>query len=243
MLFALFTTVAAVPAANAYSTLLTNGDNTPPLDWTMGPAMEGMGWTTWGALSIVDQPLATLTVGTSNVTIGGFGLYGRADFASTAAPVQVTWALFEDGVFNGAYSFQQTVTNSDARWFNSPGVEVTLTAGKTYQMGVLANDTFTWGFYFSGSNLTQNGLTHEAAMPSAVVTLAGGAGSGFLGDPVSYDWGSPYPDLQPALRVYGADYASLPPPIPEPSEWAMLLARLMVVAFVAKRRSRRSISI
>ena len=235
MLFALFTTVAAVPAANA-APLLTTG--TGSLEQMVAPEY----WQeTFGGAVYIGQPLANVSVGSSSVTIGGFGVYGQADFASASSPVNVMWVLFAEGAFNGAYSLQQTVTSSGARWFDSPGVALTLAANTTYQMGLVANDTFSWGLSMPGSEVgPTGGLTIQNTMGTAIVTLAGTPGSGFDGIE-AIDVYTPYPEIQPSLRIWGADYASAPPPIPEPSEWAMLLAGLMVVAFVAKRQRRRSV--
>jgi hypothetical protein len=230
MLFALVTTVAAVPAANAIpQPLLTTGEG--PLVQMVAPEF----WQeTFGGAAYIGQPLANVTV-SSPVTIGGFGVWGRADFASASSPVNVMWVLFAAGDPIGAYSLQQTVTSSGERWFDSPGVSLNLAAG-SYQMGLVANDTFSWGLSSPGSEIGPvSGLTIHNTMGTAVVTLAGTPGSGFDGIE-AIDVNSPYPDFQPSLRIYGADYASLPPAIPEPSEWAMLLAGLMVIGFVANRR-------
>jgi hypothetical protein len=181
-------------------------------------------------------------VGASAVQIGGFGVYGRADFASASNPVNVMWVLFQNGVFNSSYSLQLTVTDSGARWFDSAYAPVTLAANTTYQMGLVTNaDTFSWGLSMPGTEVgSAPGATLLTTMGLATVTLSGAPGSGFAGDILRVGDGySDFPDMQPSLRIFGPDYVSAP--IPEPSEWAMLLAGLMVVAFVAKRRSRRTI--
>jgi hypothetical protein len=152
--------------------------------------------------------------------------------------VLVNWALFAEGAFDGTYWLQQTVTSNGAGWFDSVGAQVTLAANTTYQLGLVTNaPTFAWGISSPGSEVSGSGSTLLTSMGTAVVTLASAPGSAYFGIE-AIDVFNPYPDFQPALRIWGPDYASLPPAIPEPSEWAMLLAGLMVIGFVANRRRR-----
>jgi hypothetical protein len=229
MLFALLTSVAAVPAANAQTPLLTNGTG------SLEPWVTSDLWFDAGGGSVYsDQPLANVQVGANPVTIGGFGVFGRFDGPVTTGS-RVEWVLFADGVFNGTYSFQQTATSNTAGWFNSLGATLTLAANTTYQFGLVANDAFSWGMFAgNASPIEANGLTLLDAMPQATVNLSGGPGSGFDGI-VAWDVYTGLPGYQPSLQIFGEDYAQLPA-IPEPSEWAMLVAGLMVIGFVANRR-------
>jgi hypothetical protein len=63
----------------------------------------------------------------------------------------------------------------------------------------------------------------------------------FLNAPLVDRNGFPFADYptQTSVRVFDIDGA--PAPIPEPAEWSMLIAGLMVIAFVANRRRRMSI--
>jgi hypothetical protein len=177
------------------------------------------------------QPIAEVTVTGLPVNIGGFGVYGRAEAAG-----EIKFVMF-DGLSLVYQSDAQSVNQGGARWFDSPTISGTLTAGHTYSMGLVASNLFAWGRNsepvspISGGGLTINGF-ESISQPTFSTS------GGFAGDPILIpEYGVDY--FQASVRVMSAGGGV--PPIPEPSEWAMLLAGLMVVAFVAKRQRRTSI--
>jgi hypothetical protein len=180
------------------------------------------------------QPIAEVVSG-GNVNIGGFGVYGQAEAAGS-----IKYVVF-DGSSLIYQSGIQGVSTGGARWFDSPAMSLTLTAGHTYSMGVIASNMFAWGRNAEPvSPITANGLTINAfeGLVQAPNTILEGGGT-FAGDPIyASDWGG-VNYFQGSVRVFDAGGGV--PPIPEPSEWAMLLAGLMVVGFVAKRQRRRTI--
>jgi hypothetical protein len=180
------------------------------------------------------QPMAEVLVGGSNVNIGGFGVYGKAENTSGS----LKWIVF-DGSSLIYQSGIQSVSTGGAKWYDSPTFNLTLLAGHTYSMGLIATDMFAWGRNDGTlSAVTQNGLTIKAfeGLVQAPNTLAEGGGS-FAGDPIyASDFGG-VDYFQGSVRVFSAGGAV--PPVPEPSEWMMLAAGLMVVSFVARRRARR----
>ena len=114
-------------------------------------------------------------------------------------------------------------------------------AGNTYAMGVVADNFFAWSRAPGGSAFTQNGLTFSSDEGTAFV-FADGTPRVFTDNAVYDGFTLTAFGGQTSLQVWGGDYlGGNLPPVPEPSEWAMLLAGLMVVAFVAKRQRRRNI--
>lgn len=177
------------------------------------------------------QPIAEVVTGGS-VNITGFGVYGRAEAAGS-----IKYVVF-DGSNLIYQSGTQGVSSGGARWFDSPVLNLTLTSGHTYSMGVIASNMFAWGRNEEPvSPISANGLTINAfeGLIQAPNTNPDGGGS-FAGDPIyASDWGG-VNYFQGSVRIDGIANA-----VPEPSEWAMLLAGLMVVGFVAKRQRRRTI--
>jgi hypothetical protein len=174
------------------------------------------------------QPMAEVFVGGSNVTMSGFGVYGRAETSGS-----VRWVVFDGSSL--VYQSGIQSTTGGAKWYDSPTLNLTLAAGHTYSMGVIATDMFAWGrneepvsAINSPSGLRINAFEGLVQAPN---TNGDGVGGGtFAGDPIyASDWGG-VDYFQGSVRVDGIAAA-----VPEPSEWAMLLAGLMVVAFVAKR--------
>jgi hypothetical protein len=180
------------------------------------------------------QPMTEVLVGGSNVNIGGFGVYGQAENTSGS----LRWIVF-DGSSLIYQSGTQGITSGGAKWYDSPTLSLTLEAGHTYSMGLIATDMFAWGRNVEPvSAITQNGLTINAfeGLVQVPNTIPEGGGT-FAGDPIySSDWGG-VDYFQGSVRILSAGGAV--PPIPEPAEWTMLLAGLMVVAFVANRQRRR----
>jgi hypothetical protein len=243
VLAAMFTSFAAMPAANA-SVLLTN-------EGTSFISMSD----TFNMPDPTSQPLATVTVGGSDVFIGGFGVFGKAE-----APTSLMWVIFEGNSNGPKYTFNQTVTaTTDAagQWFNSPslnslnsGAGFQLVSGQTYAMGVVSTGSFAWSRNYDPNlsdtfpSIQQNGLTLES---SEAVALVGFNQSSFVGDPTRFadaDSGQFFPGaIRSSVQIFSAgDFGGGPtPPIPEPAEWSMLLAGLLVVAFVANRQRRQPV--
>lgn len=225
VLFALCALVAGVSTASAQliSTGTTNTFFSMSDDW--------FGYVPY-------QPFANVRVDSAtNVNIGGFGVYGRAE-----ASGKVAWVVF-DNTDNYNLLTPQPVTRSvstgDSGWFDL-SMSMTLQAGHTYTMGLAATDLFAWG-RTTPSAISQNGLTILGNEPIVGVYTSNYPDSGgnftqggferlvFEEGDVDYFRGT--------LRVLSPGGSV--PPIPEPAEWTMLLAGLMVVAFVANRQRRR----
>jgi hypothetical protein len=170
------------------------------------------------------QPIAVLEVGGADVFMPAFGVYGAAEAAGS-----MRWVVFQGE--NPIYvSSPQTISMQGDRWYDSPGIGLTLAANQTYALGVVTSNLFAWGWN-DGSNgplvpITQNGLTLPVLTAQAQVTLDG-AGH-FAGDPI-YVSGFESTDFQASVRVLA--------PIPEPAEWSMLIAGLLVIGFIARRRN------
>lgn len=90
-----------------------------------------------------NQTLAKVTVGASDVQIGGFGVYGQAQSQSTLKWVIFDWAQQSSPVFlSNAVTVPAnpgTPYASFAQWYDSPNMNFTLLANHTYAMGVLSN--------------------------------------------------------------------------------------------------------
>jgi hypothetical protein len=170
------------------------------------------------------QPVAFLEVGNANVPIGGFGVYGEAE-----ANGQIRWVIVD--VANSLspllyVSGTQNVSPQGPGWYDSPGISQTLQANRTYAMGVVASNLFAWSLNDAPSGpIIQGDLTIPVDSHQLQVALDG-AGH-FAGDPI-YP-GLELPGIQTSLRVLA--------PIPEPAEWSMLIAGLLVIAFIARRRN------
>ena len=120
-------------------------------------------------------------------------------------------------------------------WYDSPSFSLTLQAGRTYAMGLMADTIgasgFLWGVEWTtnlmgggGPSVDSNGLV----LP--FVSSTGSAGSLLLDSPLlaAIDGTSFY---RTSLRIYEAT-----PAVPEPAEWTMLAAGLFVISFMARRR-------
>jgi hypothetical protein len=181
------------------------------------------------------QPLSDVVVSNS-VTMGGFGVYGAAEETG-----KIKWVIYE----NDALLWQsdpQDVVAGGATWYDV-SYSTTLVVGNTYTMGVVATNLFKWGQNTASDAalvpIGRNGLQIMDSQPVAQVEEQEIAT--FLGVPVVDRNGFPFADYptQTSVRVFDIDGAPLP--IPEPAEWSMLIAGLMVIAFVANRRRRMSI--
>ena len=122
-------------------------------------------------------------------------------------------------------------------------------------MGVVSTGSFAWkrdydpGFGDTFPSIPdplhpQLGLTLQA---SEAVALVGFDQSSFVGDPTRFaeaDSGQFAPGaIRSSVQIFSAgDFGGGPtPPIPEPAEWSMLLAGLLVVAFVANRQRKQPV--
>jgi hypothetical protein len=99
-----------------------------------------------------NQPLAKVVVGTSDVIIGSFGVYGQAQ-----ANTNLKWVIFDSTQLSSPVYLSAALavpgtsgTFADvAQWYDSPELNFTLLAGHTYAMGLIADEvgasTFNWG--------------------------------------------------------------------------------------------------
>jgi hypothetical protein len=183
--------------------------------------------TEFGAFSTF-QPLADVAViGSSNVSIGGFGVYGAAEAAG-----KIRYVIFDNDSLlwqSGSYD----VAVGSAGWYDV-SYPTTLASGHTYTMGVVANNLFAWGRNSVSDEgfgpIGGNGLEIRAPQTFAQLDLV--QGDDFVGDPLVLRGFELFGD-QTSVRVLA--------PIPEPSEWSMLLAGLLVIGFVANRRRRMAV--
>jgi len=234
-LAALCTSLAGIPAADA-SILLSN---TGSSDVGSFISMADMFDPTF-------QPLATISV-SQDVSIGGWGVNGQA-FANNT---QLMWVLFKDNNLELSPTGTVTPTNT-AGWFNSPLVDYTLKAGHTYAMGVVSSAGFGWSRDFSGYDpdtaepitgvfpaITQNFITLQPIEATAQVTWDPASSTGAV-DRAAY---ADTAGFRSSIQIFSAgDFGGGPtPPVPEPAEWSMLLAGLLVVAFVANRQRRQPV--
>lgn len=176
------------------------------------------------------QPVADVRViDGSNVSIGGFGVFGAAEAAG-----QIRFVVFQnDNLLWQSVSY--SVEAGEARWYDV-GYSSSLVDGDTYTMGIVANDLFAWGQNTASDEgfgaIGGSGL--EILPHKAFAQLDIEQGANFAGDPYLLrgfeDFG-----YQTSLRIFDAGGA-VAPPIPEPSEWSMLFAGLLVMTFVANRR-------
>ena len=222
VLFAACMTFASLPAANAQ--LIST--NTSSLS---------------GPLSVFDyQPIANLAVGGTNVLADHFSVFGQATgaanlsfvlfdrSASPAADGYSIAAIWQSGV--------QSVTAASAHWYDSPTIPVafsTLLANNTYSMGVVANGNFLWGQSTVGIDTLAGQLT--IPFQTAGTYIVDGTSLTAAVDVYADTAG-----IQTSLRVFGSADAPAPP-VPEPAEWTMLLAGLMVVSFVANRQRKHRV--
>lgn len=175
------------------------------------------------------QPVADVFVGSSDVSIGGFGVYGAAE-----APGRISWVIFQnDSLLWQSASYD--VAPGAARWYDV-SYSTTLSSGQTYTMGVVANDLFAWGRNAESDegygDIGGSGLVIRARHTIAQLDVV--QGGNFGSDPILAR-GFELSGDQMSVRVFDSAGAA-PPPIPEPAEWSMLLAGLLIVAFVANRR-------
>lgn len=171
----------------------------------------------------VNQLLARLTVGTSDVQIGGFGVFGQAQGATT-----LKWVVFDVTQLSSPVFLSSAVTvpanpgtpyASFARWYDSPDMDFTLLANHAYAMGVLSNlaGAFLLGqdyFPFGGNpTVGGGGLTLP---PGNYVVNSGVVGTTFTNTPTLFNIGADT-RFHTSLRV-----SDVPEVVPEPATMALL---------------------
>lgn len=225
------------------------------------PLLEYAGWThvPGSSANNENEPLATVTVGHSDVQIGSFGVYGRAQ-----STTNIAWVIFDQSdLLNPVFlsPIQQVSATANSTWYDAPGMTATLLPRHTYFMGVVAdtilgNGGFLWhsGTALMGPDPTVgDGLTLHSSTAVARVGFCNGGHSAQVCGPLplqtqtvtSFLEGS-YPYIS-EVQAFSNKKMSLrinlgpdsPPPVPEPSEWAMLVAGLAVVGLIARRRRQR----
>lgn len=223
VLFALCTMLAGAPAANAGVLIQDQGTTT-------------FSMSDFGVYSEY-QPFAQITVGSADVMMGGFGVWGAAEAAG-----QIKFLVFDqENLIYSSASIAATQTQT-LRWYDSPVLSIKLSKDHTYSLGVVSNNMFAWGRYDESGFATglQNGLNHDVRENIVQVSLTGNPGSNYAGNPFLVpEYGVDY--FQSSVRVFDLAGGGVAPPIPEPAEWSMLLAGLLVVAFVANRQRRRPV--
>ena len=194
--------------------------------------------TSWGGVSGINQPLAKVVVGAADVAIGSLGVFGQAQSAGN-----VKWVIFDSlqpsapVYLSGAQSVAANpgAFATQATWYDSPSFTLTLLAGRTYAMGLIAEavgaNGFRWGVEWTTNLMGGGGPSVDSnGVSLPFVSSSGSVGSLALDNPslTALDATSYY---RTSLRIFEAT-----PPVPEPAEWTMLAAGLFVLGFIAHRR-------
>jgi hypothetical protein len=98
-----------------------------------------------------------LTVGPADVTITGFGTYGRMRADGNLRFVIFVAADRSAPVFDSGPV--ATAAAAAAGWYDSPDLSFTLLAGTEYRLGVIADQDFTYTWDARGPTVTAGGLT------------------------------------------------------------------------------------
>jgi hypothetical protein len=193
-----------------------------------------------------NQPLGKVVVGANDVQIGGFGVYGRAITAGN-----IGWVVFDlQDLQNPMFLSgpQQVSASATSSWY-SVSAPLTLLNGHTYAMGVVADTVmgFGWanGAFTTPTPTVSNGLT--LLSQTAGVKVGACSGGSALGGAMCQN-SSPtltsfltgtYPDVF-NTTISSQNKMSLQiAPVPEPSEYAMLLVGLAVIGFIGNRRKQK----
>lgn len=157
-----------------------------------------------------------ITVGGSDVDITGFGTFGRLNDAGN-----VQWVIFADSIGSSPLFSTGPVAASAAisdMWYDSPAFAFTLKANTTYQLGLMADQLFTYNWDFPGVTVSQGGLTQIEGINGNAEDFA---------NPVLTGGGS----VVNSLRIVG---------VPEPSSVASFLIGTCLAGGAAWRRRRRA---
>jgi hypothetical protein len=172
------------------------------------------------------------------VAIGSLGVFGQAQSAGN-----VKWVIFDSLqpatplYLSGAQSVPANpgAFATQATWYDSPAFNLTLLAGRTYAMGLIAQavgaNGFRWGVEWTTNLMDGGGPSVDSnGVSLPFVSSSGSVGSLALDNPslTTLDATSYY---RTSLRIFEAT-----PPVPEPAEWTMLAAGLFVLGFIAHRR-------
>jgi hypothetical protein len=203
------------------------------------PLLEYQGNHFGGPAMAFTQQLARVDVEAADVQIGGFGVFGQAQ-----STMNIGWVIFDiknlqTPVF---MSGPQQVNGSATPMWYTISAPFTLLAGQQYAMGVVAEGInaggFKWGLGSSSDGATtMGGLTLLAKVASVQPGVCDNAGGWACGTTrLSSFLAEPYPDLlDPNFNPFNKMSLQIAP-VPEPSEWAMLVAGLLLLGFVAGRR-------
>lgn len=154
-------------------------------------------------------------VGSTDVTIGGFGTYGRL-----AANGGLRFVIFEAGTRGRpVYDSGQVPTTGSAAagWYYSPMLTYTLRAGTEYRIGVIADRDFTYYWSVGGADVTAGGLT-------AVGGVSGNTGRSFTA-PVDFGDGA----VSNPIRILPRDPTTV---TPAPPGIVLALTGLPAIALV-----------
>lgn len=163
------TMVAAVFAAQAHgATILDTSTTNPGANTTFRAANSA--------------PLTQIVVGASNVTISGFGVFGRVLTAGNGR-----WLVYQGSTVGASPVFQTAITAVSASatnvWYDSPAFSFTLSAGTTYYLGMQTDQSTNFQFDAPGTAVVAGGLTATAGVNGnsggtlAAPTYTGGGGA------------------------------------------------------------------
>ncbi|MEN6437233.1 MAG: PEP-CTERM sorting domain-containing protein [Syntrophobacter sp.] len=182
--------------------------------------------------STVNQLLSEIKVGTADVTINGFGVWGQPLFAEN-----IKWVIFDEATLGTpvflssplAVAAKTGTFATQAQWYDITLDEsITLVHGHKYAMGLMADKSFIWGSSpdLGAVTITSNGLTLD---PVQALVKAGVEGNAFVYPPTLWDPRVYSGRTDPAIRV------SAPDPVPEPSTLILIGSGLMGLVAYRKR--------
>jgi hypothetical protein len=167
--------------------------------------------------------LSVLDVGANPVTINSFGTFGNIN-----APGNLKWVIYTSLQAVGNPPVFSTVAVPTAAsavgiWNDSPAINFTLNANTRYQLGVIADQDFTYYYDAPSTAVSSGGLT----LPSG---FNGNTGGTFASPTLSTGGG-----VLESFRAFGSTSAT-----PEPGTWAMFVGMTVSGGLFLKRRKRNS---